>query len=93
MTQNEIYWQVIQEVTLISEGGASFSSEEMHDALIKEIREEYPECTVKVYYRYKIVEHCSLNYEKFLREQYEKYNDNDSDEDEEELLFRPKGDC
>jgi hypothetical protein len=48
-------------------------------------REEFPDCTIKVYHEFWITTHCSLAYEKFIKSVAE--------EDGEVFPIKPKGDC
>ena len=85
MKKFETIWQVIQEVRIIQEGGCSFDDERLLNELIQMKREEFPDCTIKVYHEFWITTHCSLAYEKHIKSYDEK--------DEEVVPMKPKGYC
>jgi hypothetical protein len=85
MKKFETMWQVIQEVAIIQEGGCCFEDDTLLNDLIQMKREEFPDCTIKVYHEFWITTHCSLAYERFIKSVAE--------EDGEVFPIKPKGDC
>jgi hypothetical protein len=91
MRKFETIWQVIQEVAIVQEGGCSFDDESLLNQLIQMKREEFPDCTVKVYHEFWTTTHCSIMYENHIKSWK---NENDDDDDDEEILpLKPQGDC
>jgi hypothetical protein len=87
MKKHETFWQVIQDIHIIQEGGCNFSDEHLLHEFINDKRKEFPDCKVKVYHEFWVTEHCSLMYEKHLQNISDKENEEEEDDDDDGFDF------